>query len=144
MSHGVTMRVAIITESFPPDVNGVAHCVLRIAELLAAGAKSLVITPVRLNQERRRKNDRLDARELCLRLSRYVDGHTRELPTIRIPSAQEQQRRELGRQREFWKRELRRIENHGRALRIEHDERRVRLGGTAKAGRVTPRLLRPL
>jgi phosphatidylinositol alpha 1,6-mannosyltransferase len=40
------MRVAIITESFPPDVNGVAHCVLRVAELLAArGHHPLVITP---------------------------------------------------------------------------------------------------
>ena len=28
------MRVAIITESFPPDLNGVAHCVQRVAELL--------------------------------------------------------------------------------------------------------------
>src|SRR6478735_2749999 len=46
MSHGVTMRVAIITESFPPDVNGVAHCVLRIAELLARGGHHpLVIAP---------------------------------------------------------------------------------------------------
>src|SRR6478735_8441174 len=46
MSHGVTMRVAIITESFPPDVNGVAHCVLRIAELLAKGGHHpLVIAP---------------------------------------------------------------------------------------------------
>src|ERR1700761_4187118 len=46
MSHGVTMRVAIITESFPPDVNGVAHCVLRIAELLAGGGPHpLVIAP---------------------------------------------------------------------------------------------------
>jgi hypothetical protein len=35
-----------------------------------AGAHSLVTTPMRLNLERRRKNDRLDARELCVRLSR--------------------------------------------------------------------------
>ena len=40
------MRVAIITESFPPDVNGVAHCVLRVAELLAVrGHQPLVVAP---------------------------------------------------------------------------------------------------
>ena len=40
------MRVAIITESFPPDVNGVAHCVVRVAEILAArGHQPLVIAP---------------------------------------------------------------------------------------------------
>lgn len=40
------MRVAIVTESFPPDVNGVAHCTLRTAEHLARrGHEPLVIAP---------------------------------------------------------------------------------------------------
>jgi phosphatidylinositol alpha 1,6-mannosyltransferase len=40
------MRVAIITESFPPDVNGVAHTVLRAAEqLVQRGHHPLVIAP---------------------------------------------------------------------------------------------------
>jgi phosphatidylinositol alpha 1,6-mannosyltransferase len=46
VSHLVSMRVAIITESFPPDVNGVSHCVVRVAELLAAGGhQPIVIAP---------------------------------------------------------------------------------------------------
>jgi transposase len=83
---------------------------------------------MRLNLERRRKNDRMDGRELCGRLSRYLDGHREELKPIRIPSRAEQQRRELGRQREFWKKELRRLENHGRALRIEHEHETLSAG----------------
>jgi transposase len=90
-------------------------------QLTAAGAQSLLTTPMRLSLDRRRKNDRLDARELCVRLSRYHAGHRHELRPIRLPSRAEVQRRELGRQREFWKREVRRLENHGRALRIEHE-----------------------
>lgn len=40
------MRVVIVTESFPPDVNGVAHCALQTARHLAArGHKPLVIAP---------------------------------------------------------------------------------------------------
>src|SRR6185295_73196 len=89
------------------DISGTLH-----HALVAAGARSLVTTPMRLSLERRRKNDRLDARELCVRLARHLEGHAHELKPIRIPSVEEQQRRELGRQREFWKRELRRLENH--------------------------------
>ena len=47
ISHGVTMRVAIITESFPPDVNGVAHCAAacRRTPRSSAGHHPLVIAP---------------------------------------------------------------------------------------------------
>lgn len=97
-------------------------------QLVAAGAHSLVTTPMRLSVERRRKNDRLDARELCVRLSRHLDGHAHELKPIRIPTQVEQERRELGRQRNFFLRELRRLENHGRALRIEFEHETLPAG----------------
>jgi phosphatidylinositol alpha 1,6-mannosyltransferase len=43
---GEGVRIAIITESFPPDVNGVAHCVVRVAEdLVRKGHSPLVIAP---------------------------------------------------------------------------------------------------
>jgi transposase len=109
-------------------------------QLMEAGAHSLITTPMRLNLERRRKNDRLDARELCVGLSRYLDGHKDELRPIRIPSRSERERRELGRQREFWKKQLRRLENHGRALRIEHEHESLSAGwaGPRKWKQVAP------
>ncbi|MGK7234766.1 glycosyltransferase family 4 protein [Streptomyces hygroscopicus] len=40
------MRVAIVTESFPPDINGVAHCTLQTADHLhRRGHQPLVIAP---------------------------------------------------------------------------------------------------
>src|SRR6266550_4268537 len=109
-------------------------------QLTQAGAHSLITTPMRLNLERRRKNDRMDARELCVRLSRYLDGHSDELKPIRIPSRAERERRELGRQREFWKKQLRRLENHGRALRIEHEHETLSAGwaGPRKWKQIAP------
>jgi rRNA maturation protein Nop10 len=113
--------------------------------LAAAGAHSLVTTPRRLSPERRRKNDRLDARQLCVRLSRHLDGHAHELRPVRIPTREEQQRRETGRQREFWKRELRRLENHGRALRLEFEHQTLPAGWAGRGtGNGSPRSVRSL
>src|SRR6516162_11360496 len=42
----LNVRIVIVAESFPPDVNGVAHCTLRVAEhLVARGHHPLVIAP---------------------------------------------------------------------------------------------------
>jgi transposase len=90
-------------------------------QLAATGAHNLLIGPVRLDPQRHRKNDGLDARALCTRLSRYLDGQKTELPVIRVPTVAEQQRRETGRQRDFWKGQLQSIDNHARALRLEHE-----------------------
>jgi len=111
-------------------------------QLVAAGAHSLVISPVRLSPQRRRKNDRLDSRQLCLRLSRYLDGQKDELPVIRVPTVAEQQRRELGRQRKFWNKQVRQLENHGRALRLEHELQTLPSGwaGPRKWKRLLPEL----
>ncbi len=40
------VRIAYVTESFPPDVNGVASTAMRVAEQLAMGGhQPLVIAP---------------------------------------------------------------------------------------------------
>lgn len=42
----VSVRIAYVTESFPPDINGVAHTALRVAEhLVNRGHEPLVIAP---------------------------------------------------------------------------------------------------
>jgi phosphatidylinositol alpha 1,6-mannosyltransferase len=46
MPHCEGVRVAYVTESFPPDVNGVAHTAVRVAEhLVSRGHEPLIIAP---------------------------------------------------------------------------------------------------
>jgi transposase len=68
----------------------------------------------------RAKTDKLDARALCLRLSRYLDGNRDELAPIRIPTEAEQRRRETTRRRQFLKREVRRLANRGHGQVAEY------------------------
>lgn len=87
-------------------------------QLVAAGAQSFLITPVALNGQR--KTDKLDARALCLRLSRWLDGNRAELAPIRIPSEAEQQRREVTRRRQFLARQIRMLANRGHGQVAEY------------------------
>ena len=87
-------------------------------ELVAAGAQSFLITPIALNGQR--KTDKLDARALCLRLSRWLDGNREELAPIRIPSQTEQRQREGTRCRKFLTDAIRRLANRGHSQMAEY------------------------
>jgi transposase len=87
-------------------------------QLVEAGAQSFLITPVVLNGKR--KTDKLDARALCLRLSRWLEGNREELAPIRIASEAEQRRRETTRRRQFLKRQMRALANRGHGQVAEY------------------------
>lgn len=89
-------------------------------ELVAAGAQSFLITPIALNGWR--KTDKLDARALCLRLSRFVAGNLDELAPIRILTESEQHRREGTRRRQFLTKAIRMLANrgHGQVAEYRH------------------------
>lgn len=89
--------------------------------LQAAGALCHVIAPRKLDEQRTGvKTDARDAATLCQRLSRYVDGNTRELAVIRVPSEEEEQRRHVHRQREALVRARTRMQAQGRGLLVSH------------------------
>jgi transposase len=88
-------------------------------QLRAAGAHCYVIAPRKLDEQRTGvKTDRRDATILCQRLSRYVEGNTRELAVIRVPSEEEEQARHVTRQREQLVHHRQKLEAQGRSLLI--------------------------
>jgi transposase len=86
--------------------------------LVEAGAQSFLITPMALNGQR--KTNKLDARALCVRLSRWVDGNQDELTPIRIASEAEQRARETTRRRKFLSEEIRCLANRGHGQVAEY------------------------
>ncbi len=86
-------------------------------QLVALGVRNLVVQPVCLDEHHTGVNhDKSDARELALRLDRYVSGNSKALATVRVPTPEEEQRRIESRQREQLKREVQRVAAQGRAL----------------------------
>lgn len=90
-------------------------------QLRAAGAHCYVIAPRKLDEECTRvKTDPRDATTLCQRLSRYLEGNTRELAVIRVPTEEEEQARHVSRQREQLVHHRQKLEAQGRSLLITH------------------------
>lgn len=90
-------------------------------QLRAAGAHCYVIAPRKLDEQCTGvKTDRRDAATLCQRLSRYVEGNTRELAVIRVPSEEEEQARHVSRQRQQLVHHRQKLEAQGRSLLISH------------------------
>ena len=90
-------------------------------ELKALGAHCYVIAPRKLDEQFTRvKTDPRDAATLCQRLSRYLDGNTRELAVIRVPSEEEEQARHVSRQRQQLVQLRQKLEAQGRSLLVNH------------------------
>jgi transposase len=90
-------------------------------QLIGVGAHCYVIAPRKLDEEHKRvKTDPRDATTLCQRLSRYLEGNTRELAVIRVPSPEEEQARHVSRQRTQLVCHRQKLEAQGRSLLISH------------------------
>ena len=90
-------------------------------ELSALGVKCYVSCPQKLDERRERvKTDARDARALCLKLSRYVEGNQAELALVRVPTIEEERLRAIHRQREQLVRTRKALEAQGRSLLVEH------------------------
>jgi transposase len=92
--------------------------------LLALGVHNLVVQPVCLDEQHKGVNhDKSDAKQLVLRLDRYVAGNPHALATVRVPTPQEEQKRIESRQREQLKREVKRLAAQGRSLLLTQGQR---------------------
>ena len=66
------------------------------------------------------KTDGLDAKALCLKLDRFVQGNRCALALVRVPTEEEEQKRAIHRQREQLVGARKRLEAQGRSLMVNH------------------------
>src|SRR5437867_9178386 len=90
-------------------------------QLSALGIVCHVVCPQKLDERNKRvKTDGLDAKALCLKLDRYVQGNRDALAIVRVPTEQEEQVRALHRQREQLVKARKVLEVQGRSLMVNH------------------------
>src|SRR5213076_9077 len=90
-------------------------------QLRALSIRCYVFRPQKLDEENRRvKTDGLDAKALCLKLDRFVQGNRDALAIVRVPSEEEEQARAIHRQREQLVKARKQLEAQGRSLLVNH------------------------
>ncbi len=90
-------------------------------QLTALGITCHVVSPQKLDERGQRvKTEGRDAKALCLKLDRFIQGNKEALAVIRIPSEEEEQRRAVHRQREQLVKTRKQLEAQGRSLLVNH------------------------
>ncbi len=90
-------------------------------QLSALGIDCYVVCPQKLDEQNKRvKTDGLDAKALCLKLDRFVQGNRDALALVRVPTEQEEQLRAIHRQREQLVKVRKQLEARGRSLMVNH------------------------
>lgn len=80
-----------------------------------------VVCPQKLDERNKRvKTDGLDAKALCLKLDRFVEGNREALALVRVPTPEEEQLRAIHRQREQLVKARKQLEAQGRSLMVNH------------------------
>src|SRR5205809_4488493 len=90
-------------------------------QLAALGIACHVVCPQKLDERNKRvKTDGLDAKALCLKLDRFVQGNRDALAIVRVPTEEEERSRAIHRQREQLVGARKRLEAQGRSLMVNH------------------------
>src|SRR6266496_724790 len=88
-------------------------------QLSGLGIVCHVVCPQKLDERNKRvKTDGLDAKALCLKLDRYVQGNRDALAIVRVPTEQEERSRAIHRQREQLVKTRKQLEAHRRSLMV--------------------------
>src|SRR2546428_4931483 len=90
-------------------------------QLAAQGIECHVVCPQKLDERNKGvKTDGLDAKALCLKLDRFVEGNQEALALVRVPSEEEEQLRAIHRQREQLVKARKQLEAQWRSLMVNH------------------------
>jgi transposase len=90
-------------------------------KLSALSINCYVVCPQKLDEHNKRvKTDGLDAKALCLKLDRFVQGNRAALAIVRVPTEEEERSRAIHRQREQLVGARKRLEAQGRSLMVNY------------------------